>query len=126
MLNCQTIAEADLDTIIGKDVAETNPFGDLACTWIFAGSPSVASGDPNVSLYVWILGTDQALASVKDRLPGGQDVSIGDRGYWVESDSSLYVVKGAHSYGISLSGFDPADPRQDMAIEIARLLLAKV
>ncbi len=57
---------------------------------------------------------------MKDRLPGGHDVSIGDRGYWVESDSSLYVVKGTHAYGISLSGFDPTDPRQDMAIEIAR------
>ncbi len=126
MVNCQTIPGPDLVTIIGKEVVEANPFGDLACTWIFAGSASVASGSPDVSLYVRISGQDPTLGSLKNLFPGGQDVSIGDRGYWVESDSSLYVAKGTYAYGISLRGFDPADSRQDMAIEIARLLLAKV
>jgi hypothetical protein len=53
-------------------------------------------------------------------------VSIGDRGYWTDDLSVLYVAKGAHVYAVQLILFDRTDPRKDMAIEIARLLLAKV
>ncbi len=125
VLNCQTLSGTDLAAIVGKDVAEANPLGDLSCDYVFEGSASVASGSPDVRVYVRFLNDDATLGSWKEAY-SGEDVSIGDRGYWAEGDSTLFVAKGAHAYGISLRGFDPTDPRKEMAIEIARLLLAKV
>lgn len=126
VVNCQTIAEADLVTIVDRDFVEATPFGEIACTWVFADMASASTAGPDARVYVRWANDDTTLAGVKGLYPAGEDVNIGDRGYWVEQDSSLYVAKGAHAYGISLSGFDPTDPRQDMAIEIARLLLTKV
>ena len=122
LVNCQTIAGADIAMILGMDLAGAQPFGDLACRWTFTDK---ASG-PGRTVNVRWANDDTALQGAKNLYPGGEDVSLGDRGYWADSANILHVAKGAHAYAIDLSGFDATDPRKDIAIQVAQLLLAKV
>lgn len=125
-VNCQTISGADIATIIGLNLAEANPFGDIACTWTFTDKASGTGAGSSQSVYVRWSNDDITLDGVKSLYPGGEAVSIGDRGYWADGTSTLYVAKGAHVYAIDLSGLDTTDPHKDLAIQIAQLLLPKV
>ena len=125
-MNCQTISADDLVTVVGRDFVEATPFGDIACTWIFADMPSGASAGPEARVYVRWANDDTTLESTKSANPGGEDVSIGDRGYWADGASTLYFAKGVNVYAIDLSGLDTTDPLKDIAIKIAELLVPKV
>ena len=76
--------------------------------------------------YVRWSGRGGTLDGVKNLYPGGEDVSIGDRGYWADGQSTLYFAKGDYEYAIDVSGLDTTDPLKDIAIKIAELLVPKV
>lgn len=121
IVNCQTISGDDIATIIGKDLAGASPFGDIQCTWTFTGG---AGAESDRTVVVRWANDDTTLAAAKSAYPGGEDLSLGDRGYWADSVNILYVAKGTHAYAIDLPDFDADEPRKDFAIAIAQLLLA--
>jgi hypothetical protein len=123
VVNCQTISGEAIGTILGMDLAEANPFGDLSCTWTFKDK---ASGVNAGSIQVRWSNDDVSLGGTKNAFPGGEDVSIGDRGYWAAGPDILYVAKGAHAYAIDVSGLDESARGKEIATQVAELLLPVV
>ncbi len=123
---CPLVSGEDIAAIVDKDLAETRPGADAWCTWTFTERRPGALPGIDGTVIVRYEGDGITLDTAKSASPGGEDVSIGDRGYWTDDFSVLYVVKGAHVYAIQLILFDEAEPRLDMATQIAQLLLAKL
>jgi len=125
---CPLISGEDIAMIVDKDLHETQPSADGSCTWTFTDKRPGALAGIGGSVSVRYENDDITLEGQKALFPDGEDVSIGgDRGYLPDELVVLYVVKGAHVYAVQLSGFrEPTDPRKDILIETARLLLAKV
>ncbi len=125
---CSLISGEDIATIIDKDLAKTEPGPDGLCSWTFTDStPGAFAGKE------WFVNVSQesdpipvAMRQGQFALPNGEDVSIGDGGYWAPGLGVLYVQNGADVYDVQLILFTQADPRKDLATEIAQLVLAKV
>ena len=122
---CPLISGTDVATIVGMDLAETKPEGNW-CTWTFTERRSGAIPGIGGTVIVRYENDDTTLTLSKGAFPGGEDVSIGDRAYWADDVSVLYVVKGGHVYAVQLILFDKAEPRKDMALAVAQLLLARL
>ena len=125
---CPLISGEDIAMIADKYLDETQPDADGSCTWTFTDKRPGAIAGIAGSVSVRYENDDITLEGPKALFRDGEDVSIGgDRGYLPDELVVLYVVKGAHVYAVQLSGFrEPTDPRKDILIETARLLLAKV
>lgn len=118
-VNCKTLSGAAIATILGMELKAADPFGDISCRWTFADK----TGKSRNVVVSWS-NNDTTLAGTKKASPGGEDVSIGDRGYWADARSILYVARGAHAYSVALGSFAASDPRKDIALQVAALLLA--
>ena len=123
---CSLISGEDIATIIDKDLAKTEPGPDGLCTWTFTDStPGAFAGKE------WVVNVSQEsdplpVANWQGAYADGEDVSIGDGGYWAPGLGVLFVQKGAAVYDVQLVLFTQEDPRKDLATEIAQLVLAKV
>lgn len=122
---CAVVSGQDVAVIVGKDLAETKPEGDW-CTWDFTDKKAGSIKGIGGSVIVRYEDDDTTLGITKTAFPNGEDVSIGDGGYWTDGLSVLSVAKGGHVYDVQLILFDKADPRKEMAMKIAQLLLAKL
>lgn len=123
---CSLISGEDIATIIDKDLAKTEPGPDGLCTWTFTDStPGAFAGRE------WVVNVSQEsdplpVANWQGQYADGEDVSIGDGGYWAPGLGVLFVQNGAAVYDVQLVLFTQEDPRKDLAAEIAQLVLAKV
>ena len=123
---CPLISGEDVATIVGKDLAETTPGANAWCTWTFTDRTPGAFPGIGGTVIVRYDSDDTQIEHPKNAFPGGEDVTIADRGYWTDDFATLYFVKGAHLYAVQLVQFDAVEPRKDMAIQVAQLLLAKL
>jgi len=105
-------------------VATTEPNG-TGCTWSFTDKDSQIPGLGG-TVTARVEGNDTGLKGPKLAFPGGEDVAIGDRGYWSDNLSVLYFVKGSNVYAVQLVLFNKADPRKDIAVKVAQLALSRI
>jgi len=106
---CSLISGEDIAMIVDKDLDATQPGADGWCTWTFTDRRPGAIAGIGGSVIVRYEDDDVTLGIQKGAFPGGEDVSIGDRGYWTDDLSVLYVAKGAHVYAVQLILFDRTD-----------------
>lgn len=123
---CSLISGEDIATIIDKDLAKTEPGPDGLCTWTFIDTtPGAFAGRE------WVVNVSQEsdplpVESWRGAYADGEDVSVGDGGYWAPGLGVLFVQKGAAVYDVQLVLFTDEDPRKDLATEVAQLVLARV